>query len=234
MKVLRAIIFNLFMGLWTLAVGGIGMLTFLTFNERVIAKVGTLWSAGIIWGLRVICGIKVEVQGQENLKKSPFIIASKHQSAFETVFFLRYFDRPVYTLKKQLQKIPIYGWYLKRMGMACIDRSSGMSAMKEVIKHTRRALQSGRSAVIFPEGTRIKPNGDGRYLSGIAAIHKNNPEYDVIPVALNSGKFWFYNPWVKNPGTIIIKFLPAMPKGLNKDSFMKQLKHTIDTESNKL
>lgn len=183
--------------------------------------------------LKYVAGIEVEVRGLENLPKGGFIIAPKHQSAMETFFFPGFVNNSVYILKKELTNIPVFGWALKRVGCVGIDRSAGASALRKMKSGCEAILKKGRTVVVFPEGTRTKAGQTTKYQSGAAILYSS---FDVpfIPVALNSGLFWGKRAYIKYPGKIIIEFLPAMPKGLNKQEFVEELKTRIETACEKI
>jgi 1-acyl-sn-glycerol-3-phosphate acyltransferase len=182
---------------------------------------------------RVLCGIKYEVRGRKNIQNTPVIYASKHQSAWDTIIFLTLLPNMAYVLKKELLKLPFWGWYLWRMKMIAIDRSAGASSIKQLIRDGKTALAEGRPIVIFPEGTRTKPRSKPDYHAGVTAMY-SAIGVPVVPVALNSGSYWGKNAFFKKSGTIIIEFLPPIPANLPKKEFAERLQNDIETASNKL
>jgi len=229
----RSAIFWLYLPLWTTLVS-IACLPLMFFgSEKVVAFSGYLWAKGVLFGLRVICNIKMSIRGKENLPPAPYIIACKHQSVFETVMFHILLTAPVYVLKKELLRIPIFGRYLTNMGMIAIDRSAKASAMKDLIRASNHALMNGRAVIIFPEGTRIPVDEKGVYHPGVAAIYSQS-QAPVVPVALNSGRHWPRTTFLKTPGTVTIQYLPPIYPGLKRDEFMKQLEEGIEVASAKL
>lgn len=230
----RSFLFSVFLPLWTMLVATCG-LPLLLAPQKVTTLVGKTWAAGVLVALRVLCGITYELRGIEHLPKDPsFILASKHQSAWDTVIFLYYFPVPVYVLKKELQKIPFYGWYLPRMGMIPVDRKGGASALKAMLHITKERLEQKRMVVIFPEGTRTKAGELSHvYQPGIAAVY-TYCHVPVIPVALNSGLHWGKKQFLKYPGKIIMEFLPAIEPDLKREAFMQVLNERIETASSRL
>ena len=213
----------------TLFVGVFGLITFATFNQKIVSYVGYVWANIVLFALKHVCSVKTKIEGLRNLPKAPFIVASKHQSAWETVFFLKQFVVPAFILKKELLIIPVYGWYLPAMGMIYIDRASKAS-IKTIKTQAEKLIANNRITIIFPEGTRV-PHGEVYgYKAGIYNIHQASVETPVIPVALNSGKVWPKKSWLIHPGTITIKFLQAMPKNLAKTEFLSHLQNTIEKE----
>ena len=231
---IRSLIFNVYFPAWTAAVS-LSCFPMLFTSPQIASKVGRLWSNGVLLGLRFICGIKYEVRGLDRLPQEPFFIACKHQSAWDTVIFLKLLNGPSYILKKELLKIPVFGRYLEAMEMIAVDRSGGGSALKKVNKDVNDRIAKKRSVVIFPEGTRTKYQDTVTYQPGVALIYKDIDEnVPVIPAALNSGKFWGRNSFIKNKGTIVLEFLPEMEKGLNRKEFLSSLQDVIDSASSKL
>jgi 1-acyl-sn-glycerol-3-phosphate acyltransferase len=231
---LRSFIFILFMIFWTVLCGFLGIITFLSFNHRIISIVPFVWGKGTISAQNLICRIKVVVSGTENLPEKPFIVASKHQSVWETVFYLKFFRDPIFILKRELNYIPIYGWYLPLIGMISIDRSKKHSAIIEIKKGIKKAVMQRKTIIIFPEGTRVNPLQRIAYKSGIASIHKELPNLPIVPIALNSGTLWPKGSWLVRSGTIFVKILPAIRGNYDKNELLGKLQSIINEESDKL
>ena len=145
------------------------------------------------WFLKIIVGIDYKAQGLEHLdyqrKQGPCIIASKHQSMWETIMLSIFFPRVVVVLKKELLRIPIYGQYLKRLQSIAIDRKNGISAIRKIVHDGQKAVKIGRDLLIFPEGTRSNIGDKVSYQVGVAILYEKLG-VNVLPVALNSGIFW--------------------------------------------
>ncbi|MDX1710621.1 MAG: lysophospholipid acyltransferase family protein, partial [Rhodovibrionaceae bacterium] len=183
--------------------------------------------------LRVVCGLSYEVRGLKNLPDGPAIVASKHQSAFDTVVFTRFLPDAAYVLKKELLAVPCFGWYLRRCRMIPVDRSGGSRALKEMIAVARQAAAEGRAILIFPEGTRTRPGDSRPYHPGVAALYKAL-HLPTVPVALNSGLYWPRRSFIKRPGRIVVELLPAIPPGLERQDFMARLREAIEDTSMRL
>lgn len=228
----RSTLFNILFLLWTF---GLALVTvpILLLPVRFAGMVAHLWAWVSLALLRLTCGIRYEVRNRERLPGTPCIIASKHQSAWETIAFWALSDFPVFILKKELLSLPFFGWHLKKLGMIAIDRKAGAGALKQMIKDSKAALEKGYSLVIFPEGTRTAPGTRKAYQRGIAGLYRalNVP---VAPVALNSGKCWSRNAFVKYPGTVTVEFLPPIVPGLDADAFMQQLESDIEAAVERL
>lgn len=228
---IRSLVFTILFALST-ALVAIFFSPFLVFRYRPIYWTGITWCKISLFLLRVICGITYKVTGYENLPKGDYIIASKHQSTFETVLFWDLFYIPTFILKKELTKLPFFGIYLVRMKMICIDRNAGASALKKIISEAQDHLEQHRKIVIYPEGTRKEPGqiNESYNSAGVMALYRNC-NVPIVPVALNSGVFWPKNGWMKYPGVIEIKLLPAITPGMDKDAFMKKLNDDIEINS---
>lgn len=231
---IRSLIFSIFLPVWTVIICSALSPLVLFKKPKVMAILGVSWSYGTIFALKLICRIKIEVHGKSNFPKGPCIIACKHQSALETGFFQQYLKFPVYVIKRELLNVPFYGWFLKQMGMIPIDRNGGISALKNLLRDCEVNLRQNRSIIIFPEGTRIKVFESAEYHSGIVAIRKKFIDTPIIPIALNSGLFWPKDSWLKYPGTVIFKVLPALDRDLDNKQALAQLKKIIDSNSDEL
>ena len=198
------------------------------FSRRLCCLNARLWGILLLFGLRWLTGIKCKVEGRENLpQQGGYIVASKHQSALETVALHVFLPFPAYILKKELLYIPLFGWNLLLTGCVPIDRSSGTKAMRSILDGSLKRLKEKRPVVIFPEGTRTKPGATTRYNPGVGLMYEKC-DAPVIPVALNSGYCWAKNAFLKNSGTVTIRFLPAMPQGLDKREFISELQNRIE------
>jgi 1-acyl-sn-glycerol-3-phosphate acyltransferase len=188
----------------------------------------------LLIALELICNIKYKVTGEQNLPKLPFIVASKHQSAFETILFWQTFFPPIYVLKKELLKTPFFGLYLWRLGMIYIDRQGQSSALKHMIIQAKNALNHQSPIILFPEGTRTTPgHRTNRYFPGITAIYSTT-NVQIVPVALNSGLCWPGKKLIMKPGVVTVKILKPIQPGMDKDEFIQHLNSVIEDESLKL
>ncbi|MCK5297209.1 MAG: 1-acyl-sn-glycerol-3-phosphate acyltransferase [Alphaproteobacteria bacterium] len=201
---------------------------FLLMPVSWIRKIVRVWTSFIMFSMRKLTGLDYKIIGKENLPSGAVIIASKHQSAFETFAYPAFLDNAVFILKKELMAIPFFGWYLKKIGCVGIDRSAGASAAKKMLVGCTRELEKGKQIIIFPEGTRTAHKANKPYQSGIYLLYKRCG-VPVIPVALNSGQFWGRKTFTKKAGVITIEFLPAIQTGLNKQDFLAKLKENIET-----
>ncbi len=230
--IFRSIAFNILFILWALVASVIFAPLFLV-SQKTSLRAGRPWARIALVLARCLIGIRYEVLGREHLTNEPVIYASKHQSAWDTLVFLVLLDAPCYVLKRELLRIPGWGWYLWRMGMIAIDRSGKASTMKQMLRDAKARIAEGRTIVIYPEGTRTRPGAAPDYHPGVVALY-SQLGVPVIPVALNSGVYWGKNAFLKTPGKITIHFLPPIPPGLPKQEFSRTLQETIETESSRL
>jgi len=195
---------------------------------------GRLSAKYIVLILRIILNTKVIFHGVENLKKvDNFFVASAHQSMFETFALQIPLDGPIFILKKELLNIPLFGWYLRKIGSIAIVRET---TTKENLtffdKIKERIEKSKRPLLIFPQGTRVKLDERPPFKKGVGKIYKVL-DLPCVPVALNTGKVWPKNSFMKYPGDIHISFIrPVMP-GKNSEDFTKEIEDQIYTEIKK-
>jgi len=189
------------------------------------------WEAGILVLLRVICGIRLDVRGTP--PQEPSLLASKHQSALETVVFHRLVHEIAVPLKVELTRIPLFGRYLVKSGCIGVERDAGTRAMRALMHASRQRLDEGLSLLVFPEGTRVAPGESKPYRPGIAALYLQLGR-PVVPVALHTGHVWGKGLFAKHPGTAVIAFLEPIPPGLDRRTFMARLEERIETASAKL
>jgi 1-acyl-sn-glycerol-3-phosphate acyltransferase len=229
---LRSLAFNVgwYLGTVLFALAGAPLLL---APRRVVIAWARAWIAFVLWWLRLTCGLTHRVIGLENLPSGPAIIACKHQSSWETLAFTRLFDDIAIVLKRELLFIPIVGWAMARAGNIAVERGSGASALRGLVKQAKATLADGRSIVIFPEGTRVAPGDQRPYQVGTAALYRQLG-VPVVPMALNSGLFWGRRKWIKRPGVITLEVLPPIAPGLSRDAFMETLRERIESATARL
>ena len=229
---LRSFAFNVgwYLGSAVIAIVGAPLLL---APRRWVVGWARLWNAFILWWLRVTVGITHRVVGAENLPAGPAILASKHQSSWETMAFTLLFDDIAIVLKRELLLIPIVGWAMARAGNIAVARGEGSAALRGMLKQAKAAIADGRSIVIFPEGTRVAPGDQRPYQVGTAALYRQLG-VPVVPIALNSGLFWGRRKWVKRPGTITLEILPPIEPGLPRGAFLETLRERIDAATRHL
>lgn len=158
---------------------------------------------------------------------------AKHQSAWETFALLTKFNQPVFVLKQELTRLPLFGWFIRRIGMIPVDRAAGMAALAGMARSAREKVQQGYQVIIFPEGTRRAPNAPPNYRTGVSFLY-DNMNVPCLPVALNSGLFWARQSFLRRPGKVVVSFLQPLPTGLPRKQVLAELQNQIETETNHL
>ncbi len=227
--VLRSTLFALFLTLITPVFAVIAMLTF-PLPALTRYRVISVWSLCVMWAARVICGIRYRVIGHENIPAEPCIILSKHQSAWETLAFQQIFPPQVWVLKRELLRVPFFGWGLAMLSPIAIDRSLRRAALQQLVEQGVARLAAGFCIVIFPEGTRIAPGNRGKYRPGGARLAVQTGT-TVIPVAHNAGTCWGRNAFLKRPGLITVSIgAPIRPDGTDAETLAKRVEDWIEGE----
>jgi 1-acyl-sn-glycerol-3-phosphate acyltransferase len=183
--------------------------------------------------LKAICGTGVEVRGHGRLLPGPVLVASKHQSAWDTFALVPLLRDPAMVMKRELLWIPLYGWFSAKFGMVFVHREAGPAALRKMVRDAKRRAAKGREIVIFPEGTRRAPGAPPDYKPGVFMLY-NALGVACYPVALNSGLYWPRRSLRRYPGTIIVEFLDPIPPGLPRKEFMARLRDAIETASSRL
>jgi 1-acyl-sn-glycerol-3-phosphate acyltransferase len=229
---LRSTIFNLAFYVWTFLIGLLFPLLLLA-PGRWALNIQRIWSRGIIGLAWYLAGIRYEIRGLENVPDGPVLLASKHQSVWDTMIFQTIFYEPTYVLKKELLKIPLFGAYCLKMGMIPVDREGGGAALKQMMLVADSRIREGRSIIIFPEGTRMPIGKTGPYHPGVGGLYKHLG-VPLVPVALNSGLYWPRKGLLRYPGTIVVEFLPAILPGVDRRQAISHLQENIEKKTEEL
>jgi 1-acyl-sn-glycerol-3-phosphate acyltransferase len=229
---LRSLVFNVLFWLAFFFWAIVALPTF-ALPMRALLTVGRCWVKSSLFLMRVVCNIKVEFRGAEKIPKGPLVVASKHQSFWETFALLDRLDMPLFVLKRELLFIPVFGQFLTKLGMIAVDRKKGVRALLDMTRRARAAVRGGRQLVIFPEGTRTTPGAPPAYKSGFAQIY-TSCGVPCMPVALNSGLFWPRRNFMRYPGTLVVEFLDPLPPGLPKDEFIGRVKTAIEDATSRI
>ena len=215
MLILRSLLFYIGQIISTVLIAPIGVIAFpLDFKKRYYLI--TRWAVFNLWWLKLCCNVRYEIVGIDNIPEKPCIVMCKHQSAFETLALQRIFIPQIWVLKKELLRIPIYGWGLASMQPIAINRDSTIKSFKQIADQGYERLKKGYWVVIFPEGTRVAPNKKKKYLPGGGMLAEKSGA-QVVPVAHNAGRLWPRNSMIKKPGLITIKIGPVI-KSENKSA----------------
>lgn len=231
---LRSFLFDALIVLWTaLFAFGIPVLWVAGSPRHPIRAVTRLWVRGVLVLLRYVVGLTHCERGAASKPVEPCLIISNHQSVWETLAFLVLFPDVAIIAKRELLKIPVVSWYLARSPMIVIDREAGSAALKMMLAAAQSALADGRSVLIFPEGTRKLPDEPVRFHRGVELLYArlNVP---VLPVAINSGRFWGGGQRYKQPGCVAVSYLPAIQPGISPAAFTKAAESLIQVERDRL
>jgi 1-acyl-sn-glycerol-3-phosphate acyltransferase len=228
----RSIAFNVLFYLNTTFWLVIALPTFFMPYQAII-EIARTWGKVNLFLLRVVAGVKIEIRGLEKIPSGPILVASKHQSAWETFALIPLFRSPVFIVKRELQWIPIFGWLMIKGRMVPVDRSAGSQALVAMTERARIELADNRQLIIFPEGTRRPAGAEPRYKYGVAHLYAAEG-VPCVPIALNSGIFWPRRSILRIPGTVVLEVLDPILPGLDKDEFFERLKVTIETATARL
>ena len=180
------------------------------------------WGAAVIAGMPLV-GVKFEVIGLENLpKEGPMLIASMHQSAFDTLVWFRLVPYCRYIVKIELTRLPLFGRLVRLSGQIGVDRNAGAATMRQLLRDGGAALAAGNQVVIFPEGTRVRFGEVGVLQPGVAALARHS-KVPVIPVATDTGWCWGRGVFGKRAGTIHVLIRPPIETGLSREALMERL-----------
>jgi len=230
---IRSLVFLLLQLIWTPIYATFSLFTF-PFPALTRYRIISGLAYSMMWLLRVVCDIRLEVRGIENIPKAPCIVLSKHQSAWETFALQTVFPPQVWVLKRELLLLPFFGWGLALTSPIAINRSKGKEAIRQLLKQGKQRLAAGFCVVIFPEGTRMPYGERGKYKIGGALLGASS-EALVVPVAHNAGRHWGRNSFLKYPGTITMSVgKPIDTKGLKADEINRQVEEWIEAEMDQI
>jgi len=193
-----------------------------------------LYTRLIVFCLRSLAGIRIEVRGSENLPDEPAVIAAKHQSWGDGIIMFADRGNLAFVTGDHLERLPLLGFILRKMGAIIVDNCGGAHARAKLVSDRIKAeADDNRHILIYPEGHLSVAGQKHRYRKGVyhLATGLNRP---CVPVATNLGVFWPQQKWTLRPGTAIVEFLPPLPPALGKEAFMQSLEHAIETRSNAL
>ena len=217
MIALRSVFFMLLLAIWTIFCGTLVLCTYVLPESprfKSCYAVCQMWRYGFMGMCYVLLGFRTQLQGQENISAEPAIYLAKHQSAWETIALQIWTPPAIFVLKRELLRIPFFGWALWGLRMIWIDRSAGKAALDKIVTQGKKRLSEGLSIIIFPEGTRVAPGRMGKFKAGGARLAVRTGA-SVIPIAHNAGELWPRNAFLKKHGTITVRFGPAIdPTGL--------------------
>lgn len=232
MILIRSALFTVWLFFWT-AVLGTAYLPLLVFPRRYMAACLRFWAHVMLFGLRWITGIKIEVRGREHIPAGAALIAGKHMGMLDTIVPFVILPDVCFVMKRELTYIPLFGWHAMKATMIWIDRGAAAKALRKMVSDAQERFTHERQLVIFPEGTRKAPGAEPDYKPGVAALYRDL----CLPctlVATNSGQHWPAKGIIRQPGTVVFEFLEPIPAGLRRGEFMKEMQARIENATNAL
>ena len=232
MTVFRSVVFNVAFYL-VLFVYLIAALPTLLLPRGALLWMVKNWASVNLAMLRLICGLHCEFRGVEKIPQGAVLVASKHQSLWETFALIKILKDPAYILKRELLWIPFFGWCAWKAGMIPVDRGARSQALNAMTERARQEIAKGRQIIIFPEGTRKAPGAEPKDKFGVAFLYIALG-IPCVPVALNSGLFWPRRSFMRYPGTVRVEFLDPIAPGLDRQVFFDKLQAEVESATAKL
>jgi 1-acyl-sn-glycerol-3-phosphate acyltransferase len=230
---MRAILFACYYWVATVFYALTAVLLSILPGRRPMAGAIKLYTHRMMWGMRAIAGIDVEVKGKERLPKGPFVVAAKHHSWGDGFVLYSSVSNLTFVTGDHMENFPLVGGILRKLGAIIVDNCGGPEARKALADQAAEANAEGRRILIFPEGNLAKPGEHFRYRSGVYFMAKDFG-LPVVPVATNLGLFWRQQDFAKTPGKATVEFLEPIPTGLEKDDFINRLQTVVETRSQEL
>ena len=232
MLVFRSLLFNIAFYI-NIVVWMIVLLPTFLLPRRMFMRSVQAWAKSSLWLMRVLAGTAVEYRGLERIPAGGFVVASKHQSLWETFALLPVFDDPTFILKRELRWIPMFGWYTRKADCIPVDRKAGSQALLAMTAKAREEVRDGRQILIFPEGTRRPAGAPPAYKYGVSHLYKSLG-VPCLPLALNSGLYWPRRKFIRRPGKIVLEILEPIPAGLERSVMFRLLQERIESASDRL
>jgi len=231
---IRSFAFNVFFYVFTVLTALVGIVLVPIPTPVVLRTLLHWWARTVVWGMRWIGGMTVEIRGRANLpRRGPVLLANKHHSESDGIILAAEIPGITFVAMQELFRMPVIGAILYRLQMIRVDTCGGGRERENLAQFARRAYDSARHIAIYPEGNLMAPGERERYRSGIYYLSRDLG-LPVTPVATSVGLLWNRRDWRKKAGRAAIEFLPAIPTGLDKSTFMRRLEDTIETASDRL
>ncbi len=203
-------------------------------NRRIALAGARAWCRWVRWTAAWMVGLKSEIRGP--VPHEEVLVAAKHQSFFDVILLLSVLPRPSFVMKKDLLRLPIFGFYARRIGCVAIDRSKKGAALRRMLQELKTSVGEAsepRQIVIYPQGTRVPPGAQESYKIGTGALYRAL-SLPCVPVACNVGLFWPRRALLRKKGVAVVEFLPRIPPGLELEAFMAHLERVIEEHSDAL
>ena len=210
MKVIKSLIFNLVLYSSIIPISALIIILYPFINTTLLQKLASNWIFFILGALKVLCGVSWRIEGIKNLPKSPCILVSNHQGAWESFFLQTLYYPSTSIIKKELLYIPLFGWAFACFKPIYINRSNKFSSLKKVIKDGSRKIREGSSIIIFPEGTRARPHKGLKPFSNSCGLLSVKNDVPIVPICHNSGLYWKNRRFIKHKGEIVMRIGPEM------------------------
>ena len=223
MALARSLVFALLFYPGTL-VYVLGVILFSPVGDRPVQAIVHGWSNFHHWLATRVLGIRMEVEGR--VPDGAYLVAFKHEAMVETIEALRLAQTPVVVMKRELTRIPLFGWVTLRYGVIGVDREAGSKALRTMLAEGKRAIEQQRPVIIFPEGTRVPHGQRAELRPGFAGLYRALG-LPVVPVAHDSGRLWGRG-LVKKPGTIRFKVGEVIPAGLKREDVEARIREAIN------
>ena len=230
MGTVRSIIFHGAWALWTALFGlAIPILWLSGSPPKVVRMLTRVWARGILTMLSVIVGLRYEIRQGRYAPSTPSLIISNHQSTWETLAALVLFPDVAIVAKRELMRIPVMGWYLRRSPMILIDRDAAANALRQMVEQSRTALAAGRSVLIFPEGTRKRVDTPIEFKRGVELLYRMLG-VPSVPMVVNSGRFWGVGGGALRPGVITVAYSAPVDPKLGSEDFIRTTTALMESE----
>lgn len=231
---LRTRLFELLILLWSLPFG-IVILTYFQLRRKRSEVRWALrrWSTGFIATARAVLGVRYRVEGLEHIPDEPVIYVANHQSYWESIAFTALIPDINVITKAEAMRIPVFGWGLREAPMTPVFRDQKGRNLRRIIRESKQSIAAGRSVLLFPEGTRVKPGETKPFLRGLELLYAS-VDARIVPVANNAGAFWTEGFRIKSPGEITIRFCPHIDPGSNPRETASLIERTLNDEKDRI
>jgi 1-acyl-sn-glycerol-3-phosphate acyltransferase len=218
-----------------MAVTGVLALPTLLMPRAVLLWFVRSFARLMIFGLRWICGVRVEIRGKEHVSGGPVLIAGKHQAMLDVFIPFLIFRDPVLVMKRELLWYPVIGWYSLKLRLLAIDRDGGAKTMRKMLQAAEaRVKGESRQMLIYPEGTRSSPGAKPEYKpAGTRAFYKSL-KLPLLPLATNAGLCWPAKGLTRRPGLVVYEVLPPLPHDLNPKTMLVELETVLEAACDRL
>jgi 1-acyl-sn-glycerol-3-phosphate acyltransferase len=227
---LRTRLFELAILLWSLPFG-VAILSFFQIHRSPphVRRVLRLWSAGFIWAARTIVGVRYSIKGRDNIPDRPVIFVCNHQSYWESIAFTVLIPHINIITKAEAMDIPVFGWGLRHAPMIAVYRSHRGSNIRRIVREAQKCLAEGRSILLFPEGTRVKPGQTRRFERSLELLYRICG-VEIVPVAHNAGLCWTEGFATKAAGLVTMRFYPPIAIGLDPKTVALGIERMLNRE----